>query len=40
MIFGPEGGLSDKEVSLFSENSTLVGLVHVFYGQKLHLYML
>lgn len=26
MIFGPEGGLSDKEVSLFSENSTLVGL--------------
>lgn len=26
MIFGPEGGLSDKEVSLFQEHSTLVGL--------------
>jgi 16S rRNA (uracil1498-N3)-methyltransferase len=29
MIFGPEGGLSENEISLFSNTSTVVGL-----GQK------
>ncbi len=35
MIFGPEGGLSENEISLFSNTSTVVGLGPVFYGQKL-----
>ncbi|MCL7572892.1 RsmE family RNA methyltransferase, partial [Staphylococcus aureus] len=26
MIFGPEGGLSENEISLFSNTSTVVGL--------------
>ena len=26
MIFGPEGGLSENEISLFSYTSTVVGL--------------
>ena len=34
MIFGPEGGLSDKEVSLFQEHSTLVGLGRIFTGRN------
>ncbi len=35
MIFGPEGGLSENEISLFSNTSTVVGLGPGFYGQKL-----
>ena len=31
MIFGPEGGLSDKEVSLFSENSTFSRLRSTYF---------
>ena len=40
MIFGPEGGLSDKEVSLFQEHSTLVGLGPRIYGRTAPLYAL
>ncbi len=35
MIFGPEGGLSENEISLFSNTSTVVGLgPRIFNGRN------
>ncbi len=35
MIFGPEGGLSENEISLFSNTKYIISIGREFYGQKL-----
>ena len=37
IIFGPEGGLSDSEIALFGDVSTIVGLGPRILRLKLHL---